>query len=198
MKKSWIILAVIAVVVIFIYSSFKGTYNTMVQKDEEVSASWAQVENVYQRRADLIPNLVNTVKGYATHEQETLEGVIEARSKATSVNLNADNLDAQSLQQFQQAQDGLSSALSRLMVVVERYPDLKANQNFLDLQAQLEGTENRITVERRKFNESAQGFNTYIRSFPKNIYANMFGFEKKAYFTAEQGAEKAPVVNFDE
>jgi len=197
MKKSWIILAVIAVVVIFVYSSVKGTYNTMVQKDENVSASWAQVENVYQRRADLIPNLVNTVKGYASHEQETLEGVIEARSKATSVNLNADNLDAQSLQQFQQAQDGLSSALSRLMVVVERYPDLKANQNFLDLQAQLEGTENRISVERRKFNESAQGFNTYIRSFPKNIYANMFGFEKKAYFSAEQGAEKAPVVNFD-
>lgn len=197
MKKSWIILAVIAVVVIFIYSSVKGTYNTMVQKDENVSASWAQVENVYQRRADLIPNLVNTVKGYASHEQETLQGVIEARSKATSVNLSADKLDAQSLQQFQQAQDGLSSALSRLMVVVERYPDLKANQNFLDLQAQLEGTENRITVERRKFNESAQGFNTYIRSFPKNIYANMFGFEKKAYFSAEQGAEKAPVVNFD-
>lgn len=197
MKKSWIILAVIAVVVILIYSSVKGTYNSMVRMDEGVSASWAQVENVYQRRADLIPNLVNTVKGYASHEQETLEGVIEARSKATSVNLNADNLNAQSLQQFQQAQDGLSSALSRLMVVVERYPDLKANQNFLDLQAQLEGTENRIAVERRKFNESAQGFNTYIRTFPKNIYANMFGFEKKAYFAAEQGAEKAPVVNFD-
>jgi len=197
MKKSWIILAIIVVVAIFIYSSVKGTYNSMVRMDEGVSASWAQVENVYQRRADLIPNLVNTVKGYASHEQETLEGVIEARSKATSVNLNADNLDAQSLQQFQQAQDGLSSALSRLMVVVERYPDLKANQNFLDLQAQLEGTENRITVERRKFNESAQHFNTYIRTFPKNVYANMFGFEKKAYFAAEKGAEKAPVVNFD-
>lgn len=197
MKKIWIVLAVIAVVVVVIYSSVKGTYNSMVTKDENVSASWAQVENVYQRRADLIPNLVNTVKGYASHEQETLQGVIEARSKATSVNLNADNLNPQSLQQFQQAQDGLSSALSRLMVVVERYPDLKANENFRDLQAQLEGTENRITVERRKFNESARDFNTYIRSFPKNIYANMFGFEKKAYFEAEKGAEKAPEVSFD-
>lgn len=198
MKKTWIILAVIAVIVVVIYSSVKGTYNTMVTMDEGVSASWAQVENVYQRRADLIPNLVNTVKGYASHEQETLQGVIEARAKATSVSLKADNLNPEALQQFQQAQDGLSSALSRLMVVVERYPDLKANQNFLDLQAQLEGTENRITVERRKFNESAQAFNTYVRSFPKNIYANIFGFEKKAYFSAEAGAEKAPVVNFDD
>jgi LemA protein len=197
MKKSWIILAIIVVVVLVIYSSVKGTYNTMVGMDEGVDASWAQVENVYQRRADLIPNLVNTVKGYASHEKETLEGVIEARSKATSVNLNADNLNPESLQQFQQAQDGLSSALSRLMVVVERYPELKANQNFQDLQAQLEGTENRIAVERRKFNESAQAFNTYIRKFPKNIYANIFGFEKKAYFSAEKGAEKAPEVSFD-
>ncbi len=197
MKKTWIILAVIAVVVLLIYSSVKGTYNNMVTQDEAVNANWAQVENVYQRRADLIPNLVNTVKGYAAHEQETLEGVIEARSKATAVNVKPENLDAQSLQQFQQAQSGLSSALSRLMVVVERYPDLKANQNFLDLQAQLEGTENRITVERRKFNESARAFNTYIRTFPKNIYANLFGFDKKAYFEAEQGAEKAPEVSFD-
>lgn len=196
MKKIWIVLAVIAVVVLVIYSSVKGTYNSMVTMDEGVSASWAQVENVYQRRADLIPNLVNTVKGYAAHEQQTLEGVIEARSKATAVNVNADNLSPESLQQFQQAQDGLSSALSRLMVVVERYPDLKANQNFMDLQAQLEGTENRITVERRKFNETAQAFNTYIRQFPKNIYAGIFGFEKKAYFSAEAGAEKAPVVDF--
>ncbi|SFF54849.1 LemA family protein [Sunxiuqinia elliptica] len=197
MKKTWIILAVIAVVVLLIYSSVKGTYNNMVTQDEAVNANWAQVENVYQRRADLIPNLVNTVKGYAAHEQETLEGVIEARSKATAVNVKPENLNAQSLQQFQQAQSGLSSALSRLMVVVERYPDLKANQNFLDLQAQLEGTENRITVERRKFNESARAFNTYIRTFPKNIYANLFGFDKKAYFEADQGAEKAPEVSFD-
>ncbi|MGQ8336590.1 LemA family protein [Sunxiuqinia sp. A32] len=197
MKKIWIVVAIIAVLGIFLYSSIKGTYNSMVTKDETVSASWAQVENVYQRRADLIPNLVNTVKGYASHEKETLEGVIEARSKATSVNINPENLNPQALQQFQEAQSGLSSALSRLMVVVERYPDLKANQSFLDLQAQLEGTENRIAVERRKFNESARDFNTYIRTFPKNIYANIFGFEKKAYFEAEKGAEKAPEVIFN-
>ncbi|WP_423126745.1 LemA family protein [Gaoshiqia sp. Z1-71] len=197
MKKSWIILAGVVIVVLLIYSSVKGTYNTMVTMDEGVSASWAQVENVYQRRADLIPNLVSTVKGYAAHEQETLQAVIEARAKATSVNVNPENMNMQQLQQFQEAQSGLSSALSRLMVVVERYPDLKANQNFLDLQAQLEGTENRITVERRKFNESARSFNTYIRTFPKNLYANLFGFEKKAYFEADQGAEKAPQVSFE-
>ncbi len=196
MKKTWIILAIIAVVIVVMYSSVKGTYNSMVTKDESVSASWAQVENVYQRRADLIPNLVNTVKGYASHEQETFTAVIEARSKATSVNIDANNMTPQMLEQFQEAQAGLSSALSRLMVVVEQYPDLKANQNFLDLQAQLEGTENRIAVERRKFNESAQSFNTFIRQFPKNIYANIFGFEKKNYFEAESGAENAPEVNF--
>ena len=197
MKKIWIVLAVVVVIVLIIYTSFKGSYNTMVTMDESVTASWAQVENVYQRRADLIPNLVNTVKGYASHEKGTLQAVIEARSKATSVNINPSNMNAQQLEQFQEAQAGLSSALSRLMVVVERYPDLKANQNFLDLQAQLEGTENRIAVERRKFNETARSFNTYIRKFPKNLYANMFGFEKKAYFEAEKGAEKAPEVNFD-
>jgi LemA protein len=196
MKKTWIILAIIAVVVILVYSSVKGTYNSMVTMDEAVSASWAQVENVYQRRADLIPNLVNTVKGYAAHEQQTLQSVIEARSKATSVTIDPTNMDPQALQQFQSAQDGLSSALSRLMVVVEKYPDLKANQNFLDLQAQLEGTENRIAVERRKFNDSARAFNTYIRKFPKNIYASIFNFETKAYFEAEKGAEKAPEVSF--
>ncbi len=197
MKKTWIILGVIVVIILIMYSSIKGTYNSMVTMDESVSASWAQVENVYQRRADLIPNLVNTVQGYADHEQETFEAVIEARSKATSINLDADNMTPEMLEQFQEAQTGLSSALSRLMVVVEQYPDLKANQNFLDLQAQLEGTENRITVERKKFNESAQAFNTLIRQFPKNIYANLFGFEKKAYFEAESGAEVAPEVNFD-
>jgi len=196
MKKSWIILIVIALLVIIGYSSIKNSYNTMVSLEEGVSAQWSQVENVYQRRADLIPNLVNTVKGYATHEQETLEGVIEARAKATSVNINPDKLDAQSIRQFQDAQSGLSSALSRLMVVVEKYPDLKANQNFLDLQAQLEGTENRIAVERRKFNESAQNYNTTIRKFPKNIMAGIFGFEKKNYFEAEKGSEKAPTVQF--
>lgn len=168
----------------------------MVSKEEAVAAQWSQVENVYQRRADLIPNLVNTVKGYAAHEKETLEAVITARSKATSTTINPENLTPQTLQQFQQAQSGLSSALSRLMVVVEKYPDLKANQNFRDLQAQLEGTENRIAVERRKFNEVSQDYNTYIRKFPKNIVANIFGFEKKEYFKAQSGAEKAPEVQF--
>jgi len=194
MKKGLIIIGIIVVIAIILYTSIKGTYNSMVTKDEAVSAAWAQVENAYQRRADLIPNLVNTVKGYATHEQGTLEGVVEARAKATAVNINPS--DPKALQQFQQSQDQLSSALSRLMVVVENYPDLKANQNFLDLQAQLEGTENRITVERQKFNQAAQDFNTYIRSFPRNIYASIFNFQTKAYFQAQAGAEKAPEVKF--
>ncbi len=192
MKRLRIVL--IAVVAAFLFSSCG--YNKMVELDEQVSSQWSQVENVYQRRADLIPNLVNTVKGYAAHEQETLEGVIEARSKATSVNVNADKLTPETLKQFNQAQDGLSSALSRLMVVVERYPDLKANQNFLDLQAQLEGTENRITVERMKFNQTTQLYNAYIRKFPRVIYAGWFGFDKKSYFEAQQGADKAPEVQF--
>ena len=196
MKKFWIILAVIAVVLVMAYSSIKGSYNSMVVMQEGVTAQWSQVENVYQRRSDLIPNLVNTVKGYADFEKSTLTQVIEARAKATAVNINPEKLDAQSLQAFQNAQSGVSSALSRLMVVVEKYPDLKANQGFLDLQAQLEGTENRITVERQKFNLTAQAYNTFIRTFPKNIFAGMFGFEKKAYFEAEKGAEKAPQVKF--
>jgi LemA protein len=195
-KKSWIIIAVIVIAVIILYSSIKGTYNSMVALDESVTSQWAQGENVYQRRADLIPNLVATVKGYADFEQKTLTDVIEARAKAASVTIDPTNLDANSIQQFQAAQDGLSSALSRLMVVVERYPDLKANQNFMDLQTQLERTENRITVERRAFNTEAQNYNTFIRSFPKNIYASLFGFEKKAYFTAQEGAEQAPQVEF--
>jgi LemA protein len=168
----------------------------MVEMDENVEASWSQVENVYQRRADLIPNLVNTVKGYAEHEQETLQAVVEARSKATSVNLNANELNEQTMQNFQKAQEGLSSALSRLMVVVERYPDLKANQNFRDLQAQLEGTENRIAVERRNFNEATRAYNTYIRTFPRNLIAGMFDFERKPYFEADQGADTVPEVQF--
>ncbi len=196
MKKKWITIIVIVVIAIFIYSSIKGTYNKMIALDEGVKSQWAQVENVYQRRADLIPNLVSIVKGYAAHEQETLTGVIEARAKATSTTIDPSNLNAQSIQAFQQAQGGLSSALSKLMVVVERYPDLKANQNFLELQAQLEGTENRITVERQKFNNSAQGFNTYIKQFPKNIYANMFSFDEKAYFKAQENADEAPKVEF--
>jgi len=196
MKKTWIVLAVIAVLLLLAYSSIKGSYNNMVTMQEGVTAQWSQVENVYQRRSDLIPNLVSTVKGYADFEKETLTQVIEARAKATAVNINPDKLDAQSLQNFQNAQSGLSSALSKLMVVVEKYPELKANQGFLDLQAQLEGTENRITVERQKFNQTAQSYNTFIRTFPKNIFAGMFGFEKKAYFEADKGAEKAPQVKF--
>lgn len=163
---------------------------------ENVTASWSQVENVYQRRADLIPNLVNTVKGYADFEQTTLTQVTESRAKATSVNVNAENLNEASVQQFQQAQQGLSSALSRLMVVVERYPELKANQNFMELQSQLEGIENRIAVERRNYNETTRTYNSAIRRFPNNIFSGMFGFEKKAYFEADQGAEAAPRVEF--
>jgi LemA protein len=171
-------------------------YNQMIQLDEGVTSQWAQVQNAYQRRADLIPNLVATVKGYAEYEQETLTKVIEARAKATGVNINAENLDAGMLQQFQQAQDGLSSALSRLLVVVEKYPDLKANQNFLDLQAQLEGTENRITVERQKFNTATMDYNQFIRKFPQLIVAKIFGFDKKVYFEAREGSEVPPTVQF--
>lgn len=196
MKKSWIIIIVVVVLVLIGYNYGKGKYNNMVVTSEQVDSQWAQVENVYQRRADLIPNLVATVKGYAAHEKETLEGVVEARAKATSTTINANDMDAAALQKFQAAQDGLSSALSRLMVVVERYPDLKANQNFLQLQAQLEGTENRITVERMRFNEAAQKYNLSIKVFPDNLFANMFGFDEKAYFEAQQGADQAPKVEF--
>jgi LemA protein len=171
-------------------------YNTMVELDEGVTRQWAQVENAYQRRADLIPNLVATVKGYADFEQETLTAVIEARSKATGINVNPENLTPEAIQQFEAAQGQLTGALSRLMVVVEKYPDLKANQNFLELQSQLEGTENRISFERMKFNESTGQYNTYIRRFPRNIIANIFGFDKKEYFQAKEGADQAPVVEF--
>jgi LemA protein len=198
MKKGLLItLGIILVVGFILYRVFAGSYNNMVTKEEQVTGAWSQVENVYQRRADLIPNLVNTVQGYADFEQETLQGVIEARSKATGVNVNAGDLSPEKIQQFQQAQQGLSSALSRLMVVVERYPDLKANQGFLQLQSQLEGTENRISVERRRFNEVTQDYNTYIRRFPQTMLAGMYGFDKKGYFEADAGAEKAPEVSFD-
>jgi LemA protein len=196
MKKSYIILIVVAVILIGGFVWVKNTYNGLVKSDEGVSAAWAQVENVYQRRADLIPNLVNTVKGYATHESETLEGVVNARAKATQVTVNADDLTPEQLQNFNQAQGELSNALGRLLAVTEAYPDLKANQNFRDLQAQLEGTENRIATERMRFNEAAKGYNTMIRKFPRNIIASIFGFEKKAYFEAQEGADKAPAVQF--
>ena len=195
-KALWITLAVVVILFISVFSWVKGTYNTMVTQDENVKTAWSQVENQYQRRSDLIPNLVNTVKGYATHERETLEGVVSARAEATKTSINPSNLTEESMKKFQAAQGELSNALSRLMVVLERYPDLKANQNFSELQAQLEGTENRISVERKRFNEVAQAYNTYVRSFPTNILAGMFGFQPKAYFTAESGAEKAPKVEF--
>lgn len=196
-KKTLIIIGIIVVLFFIGYSSIKNTYNTIVNQNEEVKIAWSQVENQYQRRSDLIPNLVKTVKGYADFEQETLTAVVEARAKATSTTINADNLNEQSLAQFQQAQNGLSSALSRLMVVVEKYPDLKANQSFLQLQAQLEGTENRIAVERRNFNTVVGTYNKNIRTFPTNLYAGFFGFEEEPYFEAVEGSEKAPEVNFD-
>lgn len=196
-KITWII--VVAVLLLLVLGTFRWgirTYNGFVTLEEGIEGQWANVENVYQRRADLIPNLVNTVKGYAEHEQETLTGVIEARAKATSVTIDPTNITPEALASFQQAQDGLSGALSKLLVSVERYPDLKANQNFLELQSQLEGTENRIAVERRKFNEVTRGFNTSIRRFPASIVANSRGFEKKGYFEALAGSETAPVVEF--
>jgi len=196
MKRSVIILIVLAILALIMYTFFKGSYNTMVAKDENVKSAWSQVKNVYQRRLDLIPNLVNTVKGAANFEQETLTKVIEARAKATQITVDPDKLTPEKLQEFQSAQGELSQALGRLMVVSEQYPQLKANQNFLDLQAQLEGTENRITVERQKFNEITRDFNTYIRQFPKNIVASMFGFSQRPYFESDPGAEKAPTVDF--
>ncbi len=194
--KKWIILGSVLIVILIIFASLKGAYNKLVIAEEGVSSAWSQVENQYQRRSDLIPNLVNTVKGYAEHESSTLESVISARAKATQITVNADNLTNESLAKYQSAQGELSQALGRLMVVSERYPDLKANQNFMQLQAQLEGTENRISTERRRFNESVRSFNTYRRTFPRNIIANMFGFDAKEYFQASEGAEKAPEVKF--
>lgn len=199
MKKGLIITLVIVVVMVFLgYSFFKSNYNNFVTLEEGVNQSWAQVENVYQRRADLIPNLVEVVKGYAGHERETLEAVVNARSKmGGQINLNGDMLnDPNALAQFQQMQGQLSSALQRLMVVVEKYPELKADQRFADLQTQLEGTENRISVERGRFNETVQNYNASVRVFPANILAGMFGFGQKAYFKAEAGSEKVPEVKF--
>jgi LemA protein len=195
-SKGWIVLIVIIGVILLLIAWATGINNNLVTKEEGVNQAWANVENVYQRRLDLIPNLVNTVKGVAKFEQQTLTAVIEARAKASSVQINPKNLDEGSLQKFQEAQNGVSSALGRLMVVVEKYPELKATQNFSELQAQLEGTENRITVERMKFNEAAQAYNTYLRRFPNSMFAGMLGFQKKAYFQAQAGAEKAPQVQF--
>ncbi len=176
--------------------SMCGSYNTAVSKDENLKKAWSQVENQYQRRADLIPNLVNTVKGYANFEQQTLQAVVEARANATKVTITADNLTPENIQRYEQAQGALSSSLGRLLAVAENYPDLKANQNFLSLQTQLEGTENRIAVERKNFNESVNDYNSYIRRFPTNIFAGLFGFSPKGYFQSTVGSEKAPEVKF--
>lgn len=176
--------------------SMCGSYNTAVTKEENVKRAWSQVENQYQRRADLIPNLVNTVKGYANFEQQTLTQVVEARASATQVRIDPESLTPENIQRFEQAQQTLSGALGRLLAVAEAYPDLKANQNFLDLQKQLEGTENRISVERKNFNETVQDFNSYVRRFPTNLIAGMFGFGPKGYFQAAPGSERAPQVQF--
>lgn len=193
MKKTWIIvIAVVAVLVIYCVSS----YNSLVTQEETVGTAWSNVENQYQRRSDLIPNLVNTVKGYAAHEKETFDAVVSARAKATQMTIDIEDLTPEKIEAYQKAQGAVGSALSRLLAVTENYPELKANENFKELQAQLEGTENRISVERRKFNETAREYNTNIRRFPKNIVASMFGFEKRPYFEVEEGSEKAPEVKF--
>ena len=190
--KKWIWIGVVAVVVIFFYA----TYNGFVNKEEGLKSAWSNVETQYQRRADLIPNLVSTVKGYAAHETQTLNEVTEARARATSINLSADDLTPERLQQFQQAQAQVRSALGRLIAVSESYPDLKANRNFLELQAQLEGTENRIAVARKDFNAVAQLYNVSVRRFPANLVARMFGFGPKPYFESAEGTEAAPQVTF--
>ncbi len=190
-------LAIIVIAVLILGFSAWGTYNGLVSEQQNVETTWAQVENVYQRRADLIPNLVATVKGYASYEKETLEAVTASRSQVGSLKMTPEMLnDPAALKKFEQVQSGLTSALSRLMVVVEKYPDLKANENFMGLQSQLEGSENRITQERKRFNEAAQTYNTKVMQFPGNIFARIFGFQKKAYFQAAAGSEKAPTVDF--
>lgn len=196
MGKKAIIWFSIIIGLLLIVPFFWGTYNRLIKREEIVKSAWAQVENQYQRRSDLIPNLVEAVKGYAAHEQETFTQVIEARAKATQLNIDAGNLNAENLQQFNQVQAELSQSLSRLMVVIEKYPDLKANENFIMLQGQLEGTENRIAVERKRFNESAKEYNTYRRRFPKNVAAAVFGFKEIKYFESEKGADVSPKVGF--
>jgi len=197
MKKTGCLLGLVVIVVLAILVFWGvGKYNGFVSQEEAVKSQWANVENVYQRRADLIPNLVATVKGYATHEEKTLTEVIEARAKATQMTIDPTKLTDANIAAFQKAQDGLSGALNRLMVSVEQYPNLKANENFLTLQSQLEGTENRIAVERRTFNEKAQAFNTAIRYFPASIIAGIGGFQQKGYFQAAEGSDKAPTVQF--
>lgn len=191
-KSLWIVLGIVAVVLIWGVT----TYNGLVSKDEKVASAWANVETVYQRRADLIPNLVNTVKGYAAHESKTLADVTEARAKSTSMTIDPSTATPAEMEAWMKAQGEVSSALGRLIAISENYPELKANQNFLELQKQLEGTENRISTERRKYNEEVRGYNAKIRRFPTNLIAGMFGFEKRVMFEAQEGAEVAPVVEF--
>jgi LemA protein len=197
MKRGTIILLVILGAFLLLIFNGCGSYNSMVSKQEATSAAWGQVENVYQRRLDLIPNLVNTVKGVANFEQKTLTDVINARASASQMKVDASKLSPEQIQKFQSSQGELSQALGRLMVVAEQYPQLKATQNFLELQSQLEGTENRIAVERQKFNEIVKDYNTYVRKFPQVLYAGIFGFDKKGYFEATAGADKAPEVKFE-
>ena len=196
MKRSTVVILVVVRVVLVLFFWFKNGYNSMVKEQEGVQTAWSQVENVYQRRADLIPNLVNTVKGYAAHESQTLEGVVNARAKATQLTVDPENLTPEKLAAYQEAQGELGAALGKLLAIQENYPDLKANENFLALQSQLEGTENRISTERMKFNEAAKRYNVLIRVFPKSIIASLFGFEKMPYFQAKEGADVAPSVEF--
>lgn len=196
MKRSTVVILVVVGVVLVLFFWFKNGYNSMVKEQEGVQTAWSQVENVYQRRADLIPNLVNTVKGYAAHESQTLEGVVNARAKATQLTVDPENLTPEKLAAYQEAQGELGAALGKLLAIQENYPDLKANENFLALQSQLEGTENRISTERMKFNEAAKRYNVLIRVFPKSIIASLFGFEKMPYFQAKEGADVAPSVGF--
>ncbi len=197
MNRGTIILLAIGAAIVLLFMSGCGSYNNMVTKQESVSGAWSNVENVYQRRADLIPNLVSTVKGVANFEQKTLTDVIEARSKATSIKVDASNLSPEQIGKFQASQGELSQALGRLMMITENYPQLRATESFKELQSQLEGTENRIATERQKFNEIAKDYNTYIRRFPQVLFAGMLGFDKKGYFEADKGAEKAPEVKFE-
>ncbi|MBO5843600.1 MAG: LemA family protein [Bacteroidales bacterium] len=196
MKKKFIPIIIVAAIVVILVAWGVSVYNGLVTKDENCSNQWSKVESQYQRRMDLIPNLVNTVKGYASHEEATLLKVIEARNQASQVKVDAENMTQEQLNNFQQTQDNLSSAIRGLNIVVEQYPDLKANQNFLELQSQLEGTENRIAVERQRYSDVVNEYNTSVRRFPNSVFASMFGFDKKPYFEAQSGAENAPKVEF--
>lgn len=196
MKKKFIPIIIVAAVVVILVAWAVSAYNGLVVKDENCSKQWSKVESQYQRRMDLIPNLVNTVKGYASHEEATLLKVIEARNQASQVKVDAENMTQEQLNNFQQSQENLSSAIRGLNIVVEQYPDLKANQNFLELQSQLEGIENRIAVERQRYSDVVNEYNTSVRRFPNSIFASMFGFDKKPYFEAQTGAENAPKVEF--